>query len=340
LTLISKNILNLKNKTRKHSQKNNVTKDDIVKNLRDIGVTEGDHLAVALSFKSIGYVEGGPETFIDALMEVVGTNGTVVMPTFTRRFHLLKNQSVKVDYIFDYRSTPSYTGIIPETLRKRKDAIRSRHPIYSVTAIGKLADYLTEDHNPDAGELSPFMPYSKLAIIDGKVLCIGIGERVVAIRHETQYLAGLLDIIPPRFGVKYRDDEGGIKDYIERASGGCNKRLPELVTILRRMKLVKDGKIGMANSILLPANEFLELTTKLLKNDPTLNLCNSIKCIWCRELERRINLYNRIKNPKFFQKNRLAIGTIATISKFRLSNPIFKEVRNKFLLKQARVDSY
>ncbi|MCW4032500.1 MAG: AAC(3) family N-acetyltransferase [Candidatus Bathyarchaeota archaeon] len=330
----------MKNENRKHIQENKFTKYDIINDLGNIGVNKGDHLAVALSFRSIGYVKGGPDAFIDALMEAVGTNGTVVMPTFTRRFHLLRNQSVKVDYIFDYRSTPSYTGIIPNALRKRKDAIRSKHPIYSVTAIGKLADYLTEGHNPDARELNPFMPYSKLAKIDGKVLCIGIGDRVVAIRHEAQYLAGLLDIIPPRFGVKYRDDEGYIKDYIERAPGGCTKRLHELVTVFRRMRLVKDGKIGMANSILLPANESLELTTNLLRNDPTLNLCNSIKCLWCRELERRINLYNRIKNPKFFQKNRLAIGTIATISKFRLSNPILKELRNKFLLKQARMDSY
>jgi aminoglycoside N3'-acetyltransferase len=39
-----------------------VTKERIIKDLRDIGINEGDYLAVALSFKSIGYIKGGPES--------------------------------------------------------------------------------------------------------------------------------------------------------------------------------------------------------------------------------------------------------------------------------------
>ena len=149
-------------------------------------------------------------------------------------------------------------------------------------------------------------------------------------------MAGLLDIIPPRFGVKYIDDRGRIAIHIERATGGCVKRLPELVTALRRIGLVKDDKIGMASSILLPAKEFLDVTASLLRNDPTLNLCNSITCLWCREIERRMNLYDEIRNPKIFQKNRLIIEIIAIINKFRLNNSVFKEVKNRILLNRAR----
>jgi len=334
-TSISNTLLNFKSENRKNTQENKFTKNDIINDLENIGVSKGDHLAVALSFKSIGYLEGGPDAFIDALIETTDPNGTIMVPTFTRHFCIHKNKSINVDFVFDYRSTPTYTGLVPEILRRRKGVVRSRHPINSVTAIGKLADYLTDGHVANAG-ISPFIPYSKLAEIGGKVLCIGIGERIVAIRHEAQYLAGLLDIIPPRFGVKYIDDRGRIAIHIERATGGCTKRLPELLMVLRKMGVVRSGKIGMANSILLPAKIFLNVTAKLLRKDPTLNLCNSITCLWCRELERRMNLYNSIRNPKFYQKNRLVIEVIAAVNRFRLSNPIFTYTKNRILLNLAR----
>jgi len=50
---------------------------------KKIGIQKGDHLAVTLSFKSIGHVKGGPDTFIDALIEVVGSEGTIMVNTFT-----------------------------------------------------------------------------------------------------------------------------------------------------------------------------------------------------------------------------------------------------------------
>ena len=46
-----------------------VPKQRIVDDLKRIGVTEGDHVAVVLSLKSIGYVVGGPAAFIEALLE-------------------------------------------------------------------------------------------------------------------------------------------------------------------------------------------------------------------------------------------------------------------------------
>ena len=75
-----------------------ITKDRVIRDLREIGVKDGDHIAVALSFKSIGYVEGGPEAFINALLEVVGPNGTIMMNTHTIGFPLSKIES---DHIFE-----------------------------------------------------------------------------------------------------------------------------------------------------------------------------------------------------------------------------------------------
>jgi len=67
-----------------------------------------------------------------------------MIPAFTRNLPLGRLKSDKVDYLFDYRTTPAVTGLISEVFRNQKDAIRSRHPTNSVVALGQLAEFVTE----------------------------------------------------------------------------------------------------------------------------------------------------------------------------------------------------
>jgi len=305
-----------------NNSKKIITKERIISDLKRIGVKNGDHLSVSLSFKGIGYVDGGPNIFIDALLETVGDDGTIMMNTFTRIFHISNIKSDDFHYIFDYRSTPCHTGIVPETFRKREGSLRSQHPTNSVAAIGKYAEYFTKDHN---NQSTAYMPFSRLARVNGKVLCIGLGDNLIAIRHEAQYLAGLLEIVPYRVGVKFRDKDVKIKLFIRKDLGGCVKRMHELVPILRERGFVKNGKVGMANAIIVPAKESLEVMTETLKNNPAINLCNDISCLWCRELERRMSLYKKIVKPIYFQDNLLVIKFIQLMNWFRLRNCYFAE---------------
>ena len=178
-----------------------VSREQLVKDFRKIGLKKGDHVAVTLSLKSVGYIKDGPNEFIDALLDVVGPDGTIMVNTFTDHFPVA---FIPTGYVFDRKSTPTSNSIVCETLRKRKDAIRSKHPAFSVAVIGKQAEYLIEGHDEKS---EPFLPYSKLAEIDGKYLCIGIGGRLVAIRHEAQNQSGLSSVVPYYRGVKYITDQ-------------------------------------------------------------------------------------------------------------------------------------
>jgi aminoglycoside N3'-acetyltransferase len=292
-----------------------ITKEHIVRDLRALGIKEGGHVGASLSFKSIGHVSGGPEAFVDALIEAVGYDGTLMMNSYTRFSRLSKVRSDETGHIFDHRTTEGTTGLIPETLRKREGSLRSRHPTNSMTAIGNAAIFLTEGHDESA---TAYMPYSRLAEINGKILCMGLGDRLIGIRHEAQYLAGLLSVVPFKIGVKYRDDDGNVKLFVRRDKGGCIKRLPELVPALREAGMIKEGKVGMARSLLMPARDVLEAMTNMLKKNPALNLCDDISCLWCREVERRLDLYAEIERPAFFQRSRLIRSALALINRFRL----------------------
>lgn len=265
--------------------------------LEKIGITKGDHVSVALSFKSIGFVKDGPNMLIDALLDVVGPMGTIMMNTHTEYFPI---SEINPNYIFDPESTPPLTGLVPATLIKRKAAIRSKHPTCSVAAVGRLAENLTVNHDECS---SPYLPLERLAKIGGKLLCIGIDGRLVALRHEAQRRAGLF-AVPILSGVRYKRSGGDIGLFVWVAPP-CASRLPELVPRLERMGIIKRSTIGQAPSLVGPINKLLDSMSAMLKEDPTLNLCYDFSCLSCRELERRMNLYERIRNPKFFQRSLL-----------------------------------
>jgi aminoglycoside 3-N-acetyltransferase len=113
-----------------------VTRTDLVAGLREIGIETGALLQVHSSLSRLGYVEGGAETVVDALLEAVGSEGTVMVPTFNHG---------GAD-IFDPRTTPSTNGAVTEALRRRPEARRSLHPTHPYAAIGKHAEELVTGH--------------------------------------------------------------------------------------------------------------------------------------------------------------------------------------------------
>ena len=58
-----------------------ILKEDIARQLRKVGLEQGDTVMVHTSLKRMGYVCGGAQTVIEALIEVVGDTGTILMPT-------------------------------------------------------------------------------------------------------------------------------------------------------------------------------------------------------------------------------------------------------------------
>ena len=163
-----------------------ITKEMIVKSLKDLGLKDDDNVIVHTSLKSIGYVSGGAETMVRALLEVIN-NGTVMMPTQSWK-NLDPNDGVHweigpEDYQIIRDTWPAYNkditptntmGRTAETFRLWKNSYRSDHPARSFSANGKYAKYLTENH-----DLSNIFgldsPLDKLYKLNGKVLLIGVG---------------------------------------------------------------------------------------------------------------------------------------------------------------------
>lgn len=164
-----------------------VLKEDILSAFRSLGIKEGMNIMVHTSLRSIGYVCGGAQTVIEALLESVGTEGTVMMPTQSWKnldpetgvhWEVPESEwdSIRKNWpAYDKDITPTNTmGAVSEMFRKWKGTLRSNHPARSVAANGKNAGFLTENHDLSDifGETSPI---AKLYNLGGYVLLIGVG---------------------------------------------------------------------------------------------------------------------------------------------------------------------
>lgn len=143
--------------------------DWLVDGLRELGILAGDVVLVHSSLKGLGWVEGGPNVVIDALLQSVGEEGTILFPTLTGT----KDDGPKSPPTIDLAATPCWTGIIPETARQRPDAVRSIHPTHSVTAVGANREFWTRGHEDGESPCDEASPYYRLMEHGGKILLLG-----------------------------------------------------------------------------------------------------------------------------------------------------------------------
>lgn len=146
-----------------------VKQTDVEAACRRAGLQEGDVAIVHASLSRLGYVIGGAETIVRALLECVGATGTLMAPTQTwlnldpeRNVHGLPAETWPVLRQelpgFDPATSPSIgMGAVAEMIRTWPGACRSAHPARSWAAIGaKAADLVAEhDLNDVHGERTP-----------------------------------------------------------------------------------------------------------------------------------------------------------------------------------------
>ena len=107
------------------------TKADLKHDLAAMGLTGNETILIHSSMKSIGPVEDGADTVLDAWMEFFA-EGLLLLPTHTWRFINEANRGC------DVRRSPCCVGILPELFRQRPGVVRSLHPTHSMAAHGKV----------------------------------------------------------------------------------------------------------------------------------------------------------------------------------------------------------
>jgi aminoglycoside 3-N-acetyltransferase len=152
--------------------------------LVDLGLAPGQTVVVHSSFDSFEAFRGSAADVIAVLLDVLGPEGTLIMPT-------IPFTGSAVEYaasgpVFDVRRTPSQMGLLSEILRRNPNAVRSIHPTHSVAAVGRLAQQMTAGHSLARTPCGAGSPWHKLLDHQGKILLLGTGIRAMTFFHTCE----------------------------------------------------------------------------------------------------------------------------------------------------------
>ena len=160
-----------------------VARSRLARDLKKLGLGPGGVTMVHCRMSALGWVVGGAETVVRALLDAVGPDGTLMAYTGwqdeppddldtldeeTRRIYLEEHPAYDPRVALSCREH----GRVPETLRTWPEARHSGHPEAGVAAVGPLADMLTAEH-PYDDAYGAGTPYARLVELGGRVALLG-----------------------------------------------------------------------------------------------------------------------------------------------------------------------
>lgn len=241
---------------------------DIRDALRHMGLPPGATVIVHGSMLRLGRVgdlplaENAP-AIVDCLLEHLGGDGTLAVPAFN--FAFCRGEA------FDRWSTPSVKmGTLAETVRMRPGSRRSRHPMQSVAAVGRLAADICDDA-PDTA-FTPGSAFARLLEHDAYVLLFGSDFQAPSVLHRAE----------EQVNVPYRYYKEFCGEYIDRdiREQRCYRMFvrdlaiaPKLLLAPVETELASRGqlakhRLGAGSLNLFTARNLVDSAVAVLERDP------------------------------------------------------------------------
>jgi len=167
-----------------------ITQEQILKALGEIGIRHGDGLLVHSALQFLGRPAGGIKIYYTALCNLLDngsegpahtlTHGTVAVPAFN--FAFAKGER------YDQANTPSVDmGAFSEFIRLLPGAQRTSHPMQSLAIVGRYAAELSERDTPSA--FDPGSAFERMLELDFKLLLLGADIQAVSMLHYSEQRA-------------------------------------------------------------------------------------------------------------------------------------------------------
>jgi aminoglycoside 3-N-acetyltransferase len=243
-----------------------VTPAALAAGLARLGVRSGDLLLVHSSLGGLGWIEGGEDAVIDALLGVVGPPGTVCMPTVTFGEFGPRRPPPR----FDPASTPGRAGRIPERFRGREGALRSVHPTHSLVAAGPLVTDLVRDHHRAGSPCGPGTPWARIAEAGGTVVLLGVGTSVCTLFHGPEAAVEPRDRLTPPVpcvvAVDGRDET--VRLRLHAPYRGAVSDRAAMAPLLEAEGLLRRTPVGAGEALAIDARGLWDFSVRRLEAHP------------------------------------------------------------------------
>jgi aminoglycoside 3-N-acetyltransferase len=250
-----------------------LTREDLARELRSLGLGPGDLVMVHASMRALGPLLGGPDVVIRALLDVVGAAGTLAAYLdweHAAQAYVAEDPAGSLPPerlaelpAFDpatARAARSH-GVFAEFLRTWPGAVRSANPGASVGAVGARAEWLCAEHPLNYG-YGPGSPFAKLIDAGGKVLLLGSHLAHVTLLHHAEHVARL----PDKRVIRFREPilEGGVSRWVEIEEFDTSRPIVSQADDEYFDRLMSDylatgagstGRVGSARAYLLDAGD-------------------------------------------------------------------------------------
>lgn len=235
--------------------------------LRRAGISGTDTVMVHANFAQYSGFKGTPLAWVDALVELLGERGNLLMVSIPFR-------GAAYDYLaankpFNLKKTMSMMGLVTEMFRRRAGTLRSLHPTHAVLAYGKDARGLVADHEHCLYPCGPGSPFAKLREMNGKILFFDVDFAAVTFFHYVEDL--LKDRLPfpvydeRLFTIPAVDAEGAnctISTYA--FTKGLVRSTDKLQAELRRRGKMHKGRVGNSRFLWVTAEDVVSAFTAMV----------------------------------------------------------------------------
>lgn len=262
-----------------------ISSADITRALEQLDVPASAPVIAHASLSAFGFVDGGGQAFLNALLQVYRT---LVMPAFTYKTMVTPPfgpPDNALDYAADRNtnqmaqifqlamSVDRLMGVIPELLRNTPGAERSSHPILSFVGL-RAAPILAAQTIQ-----SPLSPIEALFQRSGWALLLGVGQDVNTSLHYAEFLAGRKQFVRWALTPQGVVECGGFPG----CSDGFAALSPWITGISRRAPL------GSSQIVALPLQELISIARARIEADPLALLCDRNYCLRCEAVRRHLD---------------------------------------------------
>ena len=236
-----------------------ISRSDVTRQLQTLGVRPGDVLLTHTSFRAVRPVERGPLGLVEALLDALGPEGTLVMPSWPG----------DADVPFDRSSTPCdpHLGVVADTFWRQSGVLRNEHP-QAFAAVGPRAEEILADPLP----LPPHRhesPVGRVFDLQGQVLLLGVGHDANTTIHLAELLAGVPYRVTKHCTVVV---DGVPTRVVYEENDHCCARFVLVDGWVREVGLQREGSVGHAHARLTESQDIVRVVRARLETAPLLFL--------------------------------------------------------------------